>query len=63
MINIEKKPILISSSVSCMDLCNLKNSINEVEKAGVSFLSGNAGTGKNVWSQYRESKDPWAMYR
>lgn len=38
MINIEKKPILISSSVSCMDLCNLENSINEVEKAGVSFL-------------------------
>ncbi len=38
MINIEKKSILISSSVSCMDLCNLEKCIKEVEEAGVSFL-------------------------
>ncbi len=38
MLNVEKKSILISSSVSCMDLCNLKNCIKEVEEAGISFL-------------------------
>lgn len=32
-----KQPVLVSASVSCMDLCDLQDAIREVEKSEVSF--------------------------
>ncbi|MEQ8155523.1 MAG: ribulose-phosphate 3-epimerase [Clostridiaceae bacterium] len=38
MIEVVRKEIMVSASVSCMDLCNLKREIGEVEKSEVSFF-------------------------
>lgn len=34
---IEKKPVRVSASVSCMDLCHLSSAMREVENSAVSF--------------------------